>query len=57
VVANNAKQIVVYASGGCGRLPDRTVDSQPAERVRLAWVDAGGLVGKQSAPVAVRAVK
>ena len=56
-VVKNAKQVVVYSRSDCGGPYKGTIETVGNDQITLAWVDAEGVVGKQSASIKVQEAK
>jgi hypothetical protein len=53
-VIRNAKQVIVYSHSDCGGPYKGTVPSKTGDDVKLAWLDSGGNLSKQTAAIRVR---
>ncbi len=53
-VIRNAKQVTVYSQSDCGGPFKGTIVSRTGDEVRVAWLDAGGVLSKQSAVLRVQ---
>jgi hypothetical protein len=53
-VVKNAKQVAIFRQSDCGAPFHGTVISNPGDEIRLAWLDVGGTLSAQTAPVKVR---
>jgi hypothetical protein len=46
--------VILYRTGGCDQAPEGTTPISPGDEIRLAYVDAAGRLGPQSAVVTVK---
>jgi hypothetical protein len=53
-VIRNAKQVTVYSHSDCGGPFKGTIVSRTGEEVKVAWLDAGGVLSKQSSVIKVQ---
>jgi hypothetical protein len=53
-VVRNAKSVTVYSQSDCGGPFKGTIVSRTGDQVKVAWLDAGGVLSKQSAVLRVK---
>jgi len=53
-VVRNAKQVTAFSRSDCGGPFKGTIESRTGDEVKLAWLDAGGTLSKQTALLRVQ---